>query len=132
MACRISDKGRFNWKPSEDERIWRNFVCLIDLKQAPQIVSQYTGLDQPDGALFLTLYGVQTSQASYLRSQRHDLRLPVRLLGNEYALHYIADYIGRAEGLGRALYKSLQQKEIPDESRVQARQRFYAECEQRL
>ena len=68
----------------------------------------------------------------YLRSQRHDLSLPVKLLGNEYALHYVIDYIDRAERLGRALYKSLQQKEIPDESRVQAKQHFYAECEQLL
>ena len=132
VACRISGKGRFNWKPSEDERIWRNLACLIDLKQAPQIVSQYIELDQPDGALFLTLYGVQTGQASYLRSQRHDLRIPVRLLGNKYALHYIVDYIDRVERLGRALYRPLQQKEIPDESRVQVRQRFYTECEQLL
>ena len=132
VAYRLSDKGRFNWKPSEDESIWRNLTCLIDLKQAPQIVSQYMDLDQPDGELLLTLYGVQTNQASYLRSQRYDLSLPVKLLGNEYALHYVADYIDRAERLGRALYKSLQQKEIPDESRVQAKQHFYAECEQLL
>ncbi len=132
VVYRISSKGRFNWKPSEDESIWRNLTCLIDLKQAPQIISQYMNLDQPDGSLSLTLYGVQTSQASYLRSQRHDLRLPVRLLGNEYALHDIIDYIDRAERLGKALYKSLQQKEIPDECRVQAKQRLYGVYEQLL
>ena len=141
VAYRISDKGRFNWKPSEDESIWRNLACLIDLKQAPQIVSQYTELDQPDGALFLTLYGIQTSQASYLRSQRHDLQLPNRLLGNDNALRYISNYIARAERLGNALYKSLPSREkenahtkyyCPKEISVQTMQRFYAECEQLL
>ena len=134
VAYSISDKGRFNWKPSEDEAIWRNFTYLIDMKRTPQIVSQYKNLDWPDREIALMLYGVQTDpgKASYLRYQKHDLSFPVKLLGNEYALHYTVDYIDRAERLGRALYKSLQQKEIPDESRVQAKQHFYAECEQLL
>ena len=132
VAYRVNDKGRFNWKPSEDETIWRNLTCLIAPGLAPQIITQYEDLDCSKAELSLTLYGVQTSNASYLRSQRHDLRIPSKLVGDENALRYIENYIERAEWLGRALYKSLQQTEISNETRNQARQQFYAVCERLL
>lgn len=80
----------------------------------------------------LVLYGVQTNQANYIKAQRHDLQLPKQLLGNELALRYITGYIESAERLGRALFKALTQDEIPEESRIQARQRYYAVCERLL
>lgn len=130
----IKPKGRFNWKPSDDETIWRNLTDLIDTKgkRAPQIVAQYEDLDTFDRPLSLTLYGVQTNQANYVKAQRHDLQLPKQLLGNETALRFITGYIAQAERLGRAMYKSLTHEEIAEESRLQARQRYYAFCERLL
>lgn len=127
-------KGRFNWKPSDDETIWRNLTSLIDTKgkRAPQIVAQYEDLDTFDRPLSLTLYGVQTNDATYIKVQRHDLQIPKQLLGNETALQFITGYIAQAERLGRALYKSLNHEEITEESRLQARQRYYASCERLL
>lgn len=90
VTYRITQKGRFNWKPSDDETIWRNLTDLIDTtgKRAPQIVAQYEDLDTFDRPLSLTLYGVQTNQANYVKAQRHDLQIPKQLLGNETALRF--------------------------------------------
>lgn len=122
VTYRITQKGRFNWKPSDDETIWRNLTDLIDTKgkRAPQIVAQYEDLDTFDRPLSLTLYGVQTNQANYIKAQRHDLQIPKQLLGNETALRFITGYIAQAERLGRAMYKSLTHEEIAEESRLQA------------
>ena len=47
-------------------------------------------------------------------------------------MRFITEFVAQAERLGRALYKALTLEEIPEESRVQARQRYYAVCEQIL
>ena len=126
-------KGRFNWKPSDGETIWRNLINLIDTKdRAPQVVAQYENLDTFDRPLSLTLYGVQTSDATYIKVQRHDLQIPKQLLGNETALRFITGYIAQAERLEQAMYKSLTHEEIAKESRLQVRQRYYAFCERLL
>lgn len=134
VTYRYNAKGRFNWKPSADEAIWRNLTDLIDTKgkRAPQIIAQYEKLDTSDRPMSLVIYGVQTNQANYMRAQRHDLQIPKKLLGNENALRFITEFVAQAERLGRALYKALTLEEIPEESRVQARQRYYAVCEQIL
>lgn len=134
VTYRYNKKGRFNWKPSDDETIWRNLTDIIDTngKHATQIVEQYRKLDHSELSVSLVLYGVQTNQASYMRAQRHDLQIPKQLLGNETALRFIRSYIEQSERLARALYQTLTQEEIPEESRNQARQRYYAICEQNL
>lgn len=134
VTYRITKKGRANWKPSDDETIWRNLTDLIDTqgKRAPQIVAQYEYLDTFDRPLSLTLYGVQTNQANYLKAQRHDLQIPKQLLGKGDALEFTTEYIKLAEGLGQTLYKSLTHEEIAEESRLQARQQYYAFCERLL
>ena len=60
------------------------------------------------------------------------LTLPKQLLGNETALRFIRSYMDQSERLAQALYKTLAQEEIPEESRIQAKQRYYAICEQSL
>ncbi|MFR6378833.1 MAG: type I-E CRISPR-associated protein Cse1/CasA [Evtepia sp.] len=132
VPYRTTDKGRFNWKPNDDETIWRNLTYLLDEKDTPQIVEQRKHLNLDEETIHLVLYGVQTNKASYLRQQRHDLRLPVQLIGNEPAERFIHRYIERAEQLGKALYLSLNQEEISKETRVEAQQRFYGVCEQIL
>lgn len=134
VTYRYNKNGRFNWKPSEEETIWRNLTDTIDTsgKRASQIVAQYEKLDGTGPFLSLVLYGVQTNQARYMKVQRHDLQIPKKLLGNELALRFIQRYIDQAERLGWALDKTLTQEEIPEESRLQAKQRYYAICEQNL
>lgn len=134
VTYRYNKKGRFNWKPSSDETIWRNLTDIIDTngKHATQIVEQYKELDHSDQWLTLVIYGVQTNQASYMRVQRHDLQIPKGLLGNETALRFIRNYLDQSERLAQALYKTLAQEEISEESRIQAKQRYYAICEQNL
>lgn len=134
VTYRYNKKGRFNWKPSGDETIWRNLTDIIDTnsKHATQIVEQYKELDHSDESLSLVIYGVQTNQASYMKAQRHDLQIPKQLLGNETALRFIRSYMDQSEHLAQALYKTLAQEEIPEESRIQAKQRYYAICEQSL
>ena len=134
VTYRYNAKGRFNWKPSDDEAVWRNLTDLIDIpgKRAPQIVAQYAKLDASDRPLLLMMYGVQTNQANYRKARRHNFQIPRKLLSNETALNFITAYISVSERLGKALYKALTQKEIPDGIRIQARQRYYAVCEQIL
>lgn len=60
VTYRYNAKGRFNWKPSADEAIWRNLTDLIDTKgkRAPQIIAQYEKLDTSDRPMSLVIYGV--------------------------------------------------------------------------
>ena len=132
VAYRVTKKGRFNWKPNEDETIWRNLNCLVNVENAPPIMRRRKQLNMDTEEVHVVLYGVQTDNASYLRQLRPDLRLPVQLIGNEPAERFIHRYIERAEQLGKALYLSLNQEEISKETRVEAQQRFYGVCEQIL
>lgn len=132
VTYRITKNGRSNWKPNDDETIWRNLNNLVDVQNAPQILAQRKRLDVDSQDIHVVLYGVQTNKASYLRQQRHDLRLPVHLIGNEDATKFISRYIALAERLGKALFNSLNQEEVAKEIRLETQQRFYAVCERIL
>lgn len=132
VTYRITKNGRSNWKPNDGETIWRNLNYLVDAQNAPQILAQRKRLDVDAQEIHVVLYGVQTNKASYLRQQRHDLRLPVHLIGNEDAAKFISRYIALAERLGQALFQSLNQEEVSREIRLEAQQRFYGVCERIL
>ncbi|MDO4516617.1 MAG: type I-E CRISPR-associated protein Cse1/CasA [Bacillota bacterium] len=134
VTYRITKNGRSNWKPNDDETIWRNLNNLVDGQNAPQILSQRKRLYVGSQEFHVVLYGVQTElgQMVYLRQQRHDLRLPVHLIGNEDAVKFISRYIALAKRLGKALFQSLNQEEVAKEIRLEAQQQFYGVCERKL
>lgn len=132
VTYRETDKGRFNWKPDENRTIWKNLTYLINGKNIPRIIDQRTKLELDTEEIHVILYGVQTDNGEYLHQQRHDLRLPVQLIGNEPAERFVSRYIDLAERLGKALYLSLKQEEITEEFRVEVQQCFYSFCEQNL
>lgn len=134
VTYRYNDKGRFNWKPSDDEAVWRNIRDLMDIRKqhAPQIVAQYRGMNYENEFVPLILYGVQTSKASYLSVRRHDLKLPNTLLGDEDVLNFLQKYIRASEALAKAVCQSIQSEEIPQEMQSQARQHFHGMCEKEM
>ena len=134
VTYRYNNKGRSNWKPSGEKAVWQNLNDLLTTHNgcAPRIFGQYRRLRPERSHVPVTLYGVQTNQASYISVRRQDFALPCAVLGNENAILLVAQFIETAERLGKSLMAALGHSEIGQESRLQARQRFYSLCEGRL
>lgn len=84
VTYRSNDKSFFPLRPHAGNPIWRNFCDIIDLpgNHASQLLQLYRDIHD-EGNVALTLYGVETNNASYLSAQRHDLAFPLSLIGEE-------------------------------------------------
>lgn len=135
VTYETTSKGRSNWKPKDNETIWKNLYLLIADTSEPQILRQRMKIESVESEeVHVVLYGVEveSGQVKYLLQQRHDLYLPAGIIGDEYAAQFIQQYITLAERLGKAISRSLDQEEIAKGIRVEAQQQFYAVCEQQL
>ena len=105
---RISEDGIVPLRPHREMPIWRNLNEIIDIpgNQASRVLSQYRRLNPSDHAV-LTLYGVETNQASYLGEMRCNLRLPMEICADSTHVDWVEKCIGDAETLARATKKAL-------------------------
>ena len=133
VAYRANDKGRFALKPSQERPVWQHFTSMINTKDdfAPQTLANYKRL-RSGGMAQVTMYGVATNKASYLQSDRKDLRFPAAIVGNEQAVQSVNSYIEIFSHLSYGLKNALDNKEIPREARRQALQDFSAASENRM
>lgn len=134
VSYRVGKDGLFPMRPSADRAIWRNLSDIVNIPggQAAQLLSQYRSIQMSDTAE-IVLYGVETSQASYLGVYRHSLRFPLKLTGNENTVSLLQLCIRSSELLAAALRKSLSQVEvIPEALTSLAVQDFYQSCERRF
>ena len=118
-------------KPTGEFAVWRNLCDIVNVpgKCAPQTLSQYKSICLKD-TVVMTLYGVETNQASYLSMYRHDLSFPIRLTENEESIQLLYICISTSENLNYSLKKSLKAIKILDDSTISlASQRFYSRCE---
>lgn len=127
---RSNESTVFPLRPHADTPIWRNVCDILDIPggHASQAVNLYRSLHGEQN-IHMTLYGVETSQASYLSVQRHDLRLPLSLADDE-RIDLLKSCVLAANQLCRALRRALEQVEsVPKQAASSAVQEQETECE---
>lgn len=132
VTYRMLKDGRSPWRPNAEKAIWRNLNDLVDFQNncAPQVLRQYFDLEKESNEASISLYGVQTSQASYLGVFHFDLTIPVQLTADEVHVACISRCIQSGEAIARALKHSLNGiPEVPESVISQAVQDYYDCCE---
>ena len=131
VTYRYLDQGSIPLRPNREKAIWRNFNDLIDVanQHAPAVLQVFREVCA-EKTVQLTLYGVETSNASYLQIMRHTLTFPVRLTERAEYAQLVQNMIAGAELLARSLKKALTDPGVLPESVVSsAVQRYYDRCE---
>ena len=120
------------WRPKMEKAVWRNLSDLVDVrgKSAPQVLRQYFEMEKESEEASISLYGVQTSQASYLNMVHIDLKIPAYLTKDEDYIRYMRDCVSAAEICASGLRKSFADNPDITETMVsQAVQEYYDLCE---
>ena len=128
---RSNENSVFPLRPHADAPIWRNICDLIDIpgEHASQMLRLYRELHPDVPEIRYTLYGVETSQASYLSEQRRDLVLPLGLC-SEAQIDLLRRCVYAANQLSSALRKALVSVSgIPESVSLAAGQSFEKHCE---
>ena len=115
-----------------EKAVWRNLSDLVDVrgKSAPQVLRQYFEMEKESEEASISLYGVQTSQASYLNMVHIDLKIPAYLTKDEDYIRYMRDCVSAAEICASGLRKSFADNPDITETMVsQAVQEYYDLCE---
>ena len=134
VTYRKNKETIFPMRPSAERALWRNFCDIINIpgKLASQLLRQYHSIND-DGNIELTLYGVETSQASYLGIYRQSLSFPAQLLDDEGNLEVLQLCISASETIAGALGKGLNSIESISESESRlCVSRYYQSCEKRF
>lgn len=134
VTYRNGKDGFFPMRPSADRAIWRNLSDIVNIRggQASQLLTLYRNIQMHD-AVNLTLYGVETSQASYLGVYRHSLSFPLALTEDGRIVDALRFCITVAETLANALRKSLSKVEVlPESAAALCVQKYYQDCELRF
>lgn len=134
VSYRTLDTGRAPLRPKGEKPVWRSLFEIVDIKgcHASQLLTQYIRLSDAEYA-HVTLYGVETSQASYLDVMRCDLRFRSELTQQEELVRLLKVSVQSAERLARRLRYSLKDGNLVLESVVNdAVGYFYSHCETRF
>jgi len=131
VSYRTLDTGRVPLRPKGEKPVWRSLFDIIDVKgnHASQLLSQYVRMaDTPYACV--TLYGVETSQASYLEIMRNDLRFRSDITEREEVIDLLKQAIKVAERLANKLRHCLRDDNVfPENVSKDAINRFYGGCE---
>ena len=121
-------------RPEGRTPAWRNYYELLDIpgKHASQMLQMYQSL-HPSDVVNLTLYGVEIeSHCSYVRTHRHDFKLPLALADQE-GIAVMKACIDAAQQLAYSLYKAMKALLIlSDETRSTAAIDFDRQCERQF
>lgn len=131
VTYRLGKDGLFPMRPNADRALWRNLSDIVDVrgKQASQLLAQYRSI-RSGGSVEITLYGVETSNASYLGLYRHSLSFPLSLADDQRLADLLRQCIASAEKLAAALRRTLNGTKVLPESAVSlAIQQYYQKCE---
>ena len=134
MTYRFGKTGRFPWRPNGAKAVWRNLSDLINIEDqhAPKIMALYRRLHE--GSLedvHVCLYGVQTSNASFLDLAYHDMQIPSSLLQMGKAL-LVEQCILGAEKMAKNMAGALSCHGISSATLQESVQSFYQRCETKL
>lgn len=134
VIYRCTEKGRVPLRPNKGKAIWRNLNELIDVpgRQAPLVLHIYEQLHR-EKTVKIILYGVETSNASYLQTMRHTLTIPLILSEDPERVQMVKNLIAAAERVAASLKSSLASSgAIPEQLVIEAVQQYYSGCEQQL
>ena len=134
VTYRNGKDGFFPMRPSADRAIWRNLSDIVNIPggQASQLLTLYRNI-QCSETVRLTLYGVETSQASYLGIYRHSFSFPLILTEDRNTVDALRFCIQTAESLANALRKAFSRIEVlPEASASLSVQQYYQTCEKRF
>lgn len=103
VTYRSNDGVIFPMRPHKENPIWRNIGDIIDIPgaHASKMLTLYQTLHGKKD-IDLTLYGVETSNASYLSVYRYDLKLPLKL-SEQWSIELMKTCISVAQQLRRIL-----------------------------
>ena len=130
VTYRSNETSVFPLRPHADNPIWRNVCDILDIpgNHASRVLNIYRSL-HGNQDIHMCLYGVETSQASYLSVQRHDLRLPLSLADDD-RIGLLQACVMVAAQLSRVLRRALEQiNAVPALTVTAAIQKQEAECE---
>ena len=132
VTYRYGKDGRFPWRPNGTKAVWRNLQDLVDVggRHAPKILELYTRR-QAGGEVHIKLYGVETSQASFVDLHSYDLKIPVSLT-KEGRAEVLGQCIGECESLAKTLGKAFICHGITEHMESETVQSYYNLCEGRL
>lgn len=134
VIYRCTEKGRIPLRPNKGKAIWRNLNELIDVpgRQAPLVLHVYEELHR-ERTVKIMLYGVETSNASYLQTMRHTLTIPLVVSEDPERIQMVRNLIAAAERVAASLKNALaSSKAIPEQLVAEAAQQYYNGCEQQL
>lgn len=129
VTYRIQDTGRFPLRPKGEKPVWRSMYEIVGNQGRSQLLQQYLDLADESYAK-LTLYGVETSQASYLDIMRHDIRFHKSITERDEVVQLLMKCVKTAERLAGKLRHCLRDDNIvPDNIAKDAVNVFYGQCE---
>lgn len=134
VTYRVGKDGYFPMRPSSDRAIWRNLCDIVNIPggQASQLLMLYRNIQSCD-TVDLTLYGVETNQASYLGIYRHSLSFPLALTEESSTVDALRFCIQASEALANALRKAFSNIEVfPEAVATISIQQYYQACEKRF
>lgn len=131
VTYRTLDTGRVPLRPNGEKPIWRSMNDIVGISgnHASQLLTQYVRIsDEPYARI--TLYGVETSQASYLDIMRHDIRFRTDISECDELIELLKRSVASAEQLARRIRHCLCDRNIiPKSVADDALGRFYAKSE---
>ena len=134
VSYRSLDTGRAPLRPKGEKPVWRSLFEIADIKgqHASQLLTQYLRLaDTPYACVMM--YGVETSQASYLEIMRHDLRFRRELTEREEIIDLLKKTVAASERLARRLRHSLRDdRVVPEIMADNAINHYYSRCEEQF
>lgn len=140
VTYRMGETGRFPWRPSHEKAVWRNIYDLIDIqdRMAPEILRIYIENNLGKYA-DISLYGVETNQASYLQLMYHDMRIPAAVIQDPIHVRCLKECVLRSENVALQIQLSVSKKNVSEKlglllnsSVSECIQRFYHSCESEL
>ena len=131
VSYRTLETGRAPFRPKKEKPVWRSLYNIVDIpgNHASQLLTQYMQMTNAP-YVEITLYGVETNQASYVDVMRHDLRFRSDITGREPIISLVKRSVEAAERLGRKLARCFKDGDFLHQSMADAAvNSYYTEVE---
>ena len=126
---RFLETGRAPLRPKGEKPVWRSLYEIVSQEGRSKLLEQYLALaDEPYAKL--TMYGVETSQASYLDIMRHDIRFHKSITEQDEVIKMLMKCVKTTERLANKMRHCLRDDNIvPEHIAKTAITGFYGKCE---
>lgn len=107
-----NEDGFYPMRPHSDNPIWRNYCDIIDIPgaHASVLLKLYKDL-HPNNNVDLTLYGVETDQASFLSVLRYDLSFSLSLVEKGY-IDLMVSCVSASQNLRKVFLRAIKDAEV--------------------